>query len=88
MSLETPAPGPRSASERAAGPPPRRHTLWRHRDFVKLWSAQTISQFGDEITGLIGLQATIWVGAVGSFAGFLPVFFSQVRTLTRIPEPS
>jgi MFS family permease len=26
--------------------------LWRHRDFLKLWSAETISQFGTAITGL------------------------------------
>jgi MFS family permease len=27
-------------------------SLWRHRDFLKLWSAETISQFGTAITGL------------------------------------
>jgi MFS family permease len=26
--------------------------LWRHQDFLKLWSAETISQFGTAITGL------------------------------------
>ncbi len=26
--------------------------LWRHRDFLKLWSAETISQFGSQVTGL------------------------------------
>jgi MFS family permease len=26
--------------------------LWRHSDFLKLWSAETISQFGSQITGL------------------------------------
>ena len=26
--------------------------LWRHGDFLKLWSAETISQFGSQITGL------------------------------------
>jgi MFS family permease len=26
--------------------------LWRHRDFLKLWSAETISQFGSQISGL------------------------------------
>jgi MFS family permease len=26
--------------------------LWRHTDFLKLWSAETISQFGSQITGL------------------------------------
>lgn len=39
--------------------------LWRHREFLKLWTAQTISVFGDSFTGLalpiiaaITLQAT------------------------------
>lgn len=42
-----------------------RESLWRHRDFLKLWTAQTISVFGDNFTGLalpiiaaISLQAT------------------------------
>ncbi|MDQ3876384.1 MAG: MFS transporter, partial [Actinomycetota bacterium] len=26
--------------------------LWGHRDFLKLWSAETISQFGSQVTGL------------------------------------
>ena len=26
--------------------------LWRHPDFLKLWSAETISQFGTQVTGL------------------------------------
>ncbi|HEV8250002.1 MAG TPA: MFS transporter [Gaiellaceae bacterium] len=26
--------------------------LWRHADFLKLWSAETVSQFGSQITGL------------------------------------
>lgn len=43
----------------------RQDTLWRHREFLKLWTAQTISVFGDNFTGLalpiiaaISLQAT------------------------------
>ena len=31
---------------------PHRRSLWRQSDFMKLWTGQTISQFGDEITGL------------------------------------
>ncbi len=42
---------------------------------------------GGILGGLIGLQATIWVAGIGSFVGFLPVLFSPVRTLERIPEP-
>ena len=29
-----------------------RRGLWRHGDFLKLWSAETISQFGTQVTGL------------------------------------
>jgi predicted MFS family arabinose efflux permease len=41
---------------------------------------------GGLLGGLIGLQATIWVGAIGSFIGFLPVLLSPVRSLQAIPE--
>ena len=33
-----------------ATPEPRNRSLFRHRDFVKLWSAETISQFGTQVT--------------------------------------
>ena len=33
-----------------AVPEPPRRSLFRHRDFVKLWSAETISQFGTQVT--------------------------------------
>ena len=33
-------------------PLPRPQGLWRHGDFMKLWTAQTISQFGSQITAL------------------------------------
>jgi MFS family permease len=78
MSLETPTPGEVSPSELGSGAP-RRPSLWRHRDFTKLWSAQTISQFGDEITQLalplvaiITLEAEpLEIGLLGTFQ-FLP----------------
>jgi len=56
--------------------------LWRHRDFLKLWSAETISVFGSQI-GQIGLplvailvlDATAFeVAALGTVA-FLPFIF-------------
>ncbi len=40
---------------------------------------------GGFLGGIIGLQATLWVSAIGSFLGFLPVLFSPVRTLREIP---
>ena len=37
--------------------------LWRHGDFLKLWSAETISQFGSQVTGLaLPLVAVITLG--------------------------
>ena len=41
---------------------------------------------GGVLGGVIGLQATIWVGAIGSFLGFLPVLLSPVRSLREIPS--
>ncbi|MGZ8481244.1 MAG: MFS transporter [Candidatus Limnocylindria bacterium] len=41
---------------------------------------------GGVLGGVIGLQATIWVGAIGSFLGFLPVLLSPVRSLKEIPS--
>ena len=45
---------------------------------------------GGVLGGAIGLQATIWVGGIGSFLGFLPVLLSPVRSLQEIPpsEPA
>ena len=78
MSFESPAPGEPSPAEIAATTRGR-PSLWRHGNFVKLWSAQTISQFGDEITRLalplvaiLTLEATPFqIGLLGTFQ-FLP----------------
>lgn len=81
MSLEKPTSGEPSRAELSAGVSSgaRRRSLWRHRDFVKLWTAQTITQFGDEITQLalplvaiLTLSATPFqIGLLGTFQ-FLP----------------
>lgn len=64
--------------------PPESKSLWRHADFIKLWSAQTVSIFGSELaslayplTAIVVLQATTFqVGqlqatgtASGAFVG-------------------
>jgi MFS family permease len=42
---------------------------------------------GGSIAQLTGdLHLTVWIGAIGSFLGFLPVLFSQVRGLQHIPD--
>ena len=52
MSLERSTTSPEPSSAELASSVPHRPSLWRHGDFMKLWTAQTISQFGDEITGI------------------------------------
>src|SRR4026207_157750 len=52
MSLETSTPPDPSRAELETAVTPRRPSLWRQGDFMKLWTAQSISQFGDEITGI------------------------------------
>src|SRR5438045_4534708 len=53
--------------------------LWRHADFLKLWSAQSISQFGTQISGialplvaLYALHATAFEVAALGTVEFLP----------------
>lgn len=53
--------------------------LWRHGHFMKLWGAQTVSQFGSEITGLalplaaiLVLDASAFEVAVLATVEFLP----------------
>jgi MFS family permease len=41
--------------------------LWRHPDFLKLWSAETISQFGSQITGLALPLVAVLVLDVSAF---------------------
>ena len=45
-------------------------------------------RLGGFLGGLIGLRPTVLLGAVGSLASFLPVFFSPVRGLRTVPEPA
>ena len=55
-------------------------TLWANRDFVKLWTGQTVSKFGTHITGAAMAAAAVLVlgatpaqmGLLGAFEG-LPV---------------
>ena len=53
--------------------------LWRHRDFLKLWSAETISQFGGAVDDLaigfvaiVELDASAFEVALIGVLGFLP----------------
>jgi MFS family permease len=57
-------------------------SLWRHPDFMKLWTGQTVSQFGSMVTrdalpliGVLVLRATPWQMGLLSAAGLAPVLF-------------
>ena len=74
MSLETSTPPDPSRAELETAVIPKRPSLWRQGDFMKLWTAQTISQFGDEITGFaLPLVAILTLGAGPVEMGFLGV---------------
>lgn len=53
--------------------------LWSHRDFLKLWSGQAISEFGSQISGLaipllaaVSLDASPFAFSLLGVLGFLP----------------
>jgi MFS family permease len=49
--------------------------LWRHREFVKLWTGQTISQFGTQVSALaIPLTAALALNASPAQMGLLAAF--------------
>jgi MFS family permease len=73
MTIER-TPGAEPAPEELATSTPHRPSLWRQGDFMKLWTGQTISQFGDEITLLgVPLLATLVLGAGPLEMGILGV---------------
>ena len=53
--------------------------LWDHPDFLKLWTGQSISEFGSQVSGL----AIPWLAAVGLHAS--PLEFSLLGTLGFLP---
>jgi MFS family permease len=54
-----------------------------------VWGTIPIGAFlGGVLGNTIGLRPTLWVSAIGSFLPFLPVLFSPVRSLEKIPELS
>jgi len=70
--------------------------LWRHSDFLKLWSAETISQFGSQVSGLalplvaiIVLDASAFeVAALGTveFAPFILFTLPAGVWVDRLPR--
>src|SRR5437773_7528198 len=46
--------------------------LWRHSDFMKLWTGQSVSQFGSTVTrGALPLTALLLLGATPFQMGLL-----------------
>lgn len=53
-----------------------------------VWGTMPIGAIiGGTLGQLIGLHATIWVGAIGSLIAFIPVALSPVRSIVTMPEP-
>src|SRR3954451_16555473 len=82
----TPARASRSASRSpSTGERPMRKrmrpttVLWNHQDFMKLWTGQSISEFGTQISGL----AFPWFAAVSLHAS--PFEFSLLGVLAFLP---
>ena len=42
---------------------------------------------GGAVATVFGLRAAIWTGAIGGFFSFLPLVFSSLGSLERLPEP-
>ncbi len=68
-----------TAAETPVAPVAVVRSLWRHPDFLKLWSAETISQFGSQVTGLalplvaiLTLQASAFEVGLLTAIEFLP----------------
>lgn len=53
--------------------------LWGHRDFLKLWTGQSISEFGSQVSQL----AIPWIAAIGLHAS--PLEFSVLGMLGFLP---
>jgi MFS family permease len=59
----------------------QKETLWRNSNFLKLWTSETISQFGSQFTGLaLPLTAIIILGAKSVEVGIL-IFAGSVPWL-------
>lgn len=66
-----------STVEEPAAPPEPSGSLWRHRDFTLLWSGETLSQVGGQITELVlPLTAILLLHAQAGTVGLLATCFT------------
>jgi len=73
-----------------------RGALWRNRDFLHLWAAQTVSQFGSQVSGLalplvaiLVLEASAFEVAVLTALGWMPFFLFSLPAgvwIDRLPR--
>jgi MFS family permease len=73
-----------------------RGALWRNRDFLHLWAAQTVSQFGSQVSGLalplvaiLVLEASAFEVAVLTALGWMPFFLFSLPSgvwIDRLPR--
>jgi MFS family permease len=75
-------------SLRQAITPPRMQGRMNATMRFIVWGTIPIGAVVSGILGdLIGLERTIWVGAIGGLVAFVPVTLSSVRHLVRMPDP-
>jgi MFS family permease len=73
----------RYVGKHTSGPPP---TLWRHRNFLLLWSGQTVSEMGSAITQLaLPLTAVVVLGASTLQVGLLTSAGTAAFALIALP---
>lgn len=76
-------------SLRQAITPPRMQGRMNASMRLIVWGTIPVGALIGSVLGtVLGLHATIWVGALGALFGFLPVTLSPVRALREMPEPA
>ncbi len=75
-------------SFRQAITPPRMQGRMNATMRFIVWGTIPIgSILGGFLGGVIGLHATIWIGAIGGAFSAIPLFFAPLRSLKEMPEP-
>ena len=75
-------------SLRQAITPPRMQGRMNATMRFIVWGTIPIgSILGGFLGGAIGLHDTIWIGAIGGIFAFVPLLFSPVRSLMKMPAP-